>query len=183
MPQIIVVCGNMFAGKTTYLIKAARQKQSDGLKVLVIKHAWDTRYNNSAVTINSHDGDSFPAHACNTLFSLDSRFVSQHKVIIIDEGQFFSDLLEFVEQYRRTGHQIIIGGLDYTYKKEPFGQMGELCNQADEVIHLFAKCACGQRAQWTKRVEKNIPKNLKGETIIVGGAELYQPSCDDCFNL
>ena len=42
--RLVVICGCMFAGKTTRLIELLRTAAAAGRRVLAVKHADDTRY-------------------------------------------------------------------------------------------------------------------------------------------
>ena len=52
--KIEVICGPMFAGKTSELIRRLKQADDSQQKVLAIKHAFDVK--RSGAVIKSHDG-------------------------------------------------------------------------------------------------------------------------------
>jgi len=71
-PSIHVVCGPMFAGKTTELLRRIEEYESWGRRVAVLKSAKDNRYNGT-VEVVSHDGLRRPCHAVTTLLSPNTR--------------------------------------------------------------------------------------------------------------
>ena len=61
-------------------------------------------------------------------------------VIGVDEGQFYPDLVDKVEEFVRKDKLIIISALDGTFERKPFGQIPQLIPLADDVIKLRAIC-------------------------------------------
>jgi thymidine kinase len=107
-------------------------------------------------------------------FVNDSDFMGS-KIILIDEAQFFPDLLEFVllavETFKK---EVILFGLDGDADRKPFGQLLECIPLADEVIKLkaFCKlCGDGTEALFT------FCQKEKTTQICVGGPETYMPLC------
>jgi thymidine kinase len=175
----------MFAGKTAKLISLAKTFLSKGKDFVVIKHAIDDRYESSTTvernrSIISHDGQSYPALTCSALSKLDPQVYENAEYILVDEGQFFSDLLTWVETMKKDAPEknLIIAGLNLTYQKKPFGQMVDLINIADVKIPLTAQCdLCYGPAHFTHR---KVPAG--DQVIVVGGADKYQPLCETCFD-
>jgi thymidine kinase len=56
-----VICGPMFAGKTTELMRRIAAARDAGQRVLVVKPAHDTRYAQAAIV--THTGERVPAKA------------------------------------------------------------------------------------------------------------------------
>jgi len=178
MKTITVVYGCMFSGKTSWIIDKARSLNSDEL--VVIKHSIDTRY--SECCIVSHNGDKYPAIPANKLLDIDCKVFLGKKYIIIDEGQFFDDIMDFVKITENM--DIMIAGLDLTSSKEPFGHMPNLINIANNVIHRTANCAdCGKPALYTHRKKENLKESERKSTILIGGSQIYQPMCADCYEI
>ncbi len=74
-------------------------------------------------------------------------------MIGIDEGQFYPDLVEKVEEYARKDKIIIISALDGTFERKPFGQIPYLIPLSDDVIKLRAICmSCGEEAPFSHRL-------------------------------
>lgn len=195
--ELNLILGPMFAGKSSFLINKANDLLNSGVnisEILLINHSSDARYDTD--TICSHNGNKISALSLDNLHNLVSNILNNNssvtqehtiqyknikykeiKYIFIDEGQFFNDLYESVKALLRTKNnnlQIFICGLDSDYKQEPFtnSRILELIPYATNITKLQANCSyCGNTALFTKRITKS------SETILVGGADDYQPSC------
>lgn len=168
----------MFAGKTTELLRRARELSQAGRAVMLVKSAKDTRYNSSAVT--SHDGDSMSCVAIGRLSELKdavgSAEYARTDVVAIDEAQFFEDLLAFALVAEADGKHLVVAGLDGDFKRQRFGQVLDLLPLADSVTKLAGTCQfCGTaRAEpsvFTLRVSADERQEL------VGGSDSYVPVC------
>lgn len=172
--QLDVIAGCMFAGKTRELIARVRAFKKEGRKVHVLKPEIDVRYSQSEIV--SHDGARLEA----TTVALDgSPWPENADVIALDEAQFLTlDVMPRVRDSVRRGAYVLMAGLDLTSRGEPFGPMPALLALADHVTKLRAKCAvCGKEgASRSFRVVED------GRTVLVGGAEAYEPRCLSCFH-
>lgn len=56
--------------------------------------------------------------------------VEQYDVIGIDEGQFYPDLVEMVEQWVEAGKVVLVAALDGDFRRKPFGRVLELVPNA-----------------------------------------------------
>jgi thymidine kinase len=174
MGHLSLLIGCMFAQKTTELLRRVRRYQSIGYKVLVINYIGDTRYGKECIA--SHDKEVEKAICVSTLAEVDSMARSQaFQVIVIDEGQFFPDLLQYVTMWADTlPVHIVVAGLDGTSERKPFGDMVNLIPHAEEVERLTAFCSvCGDGtianySQYKGSVTKEI---------VIGGTEIYRPVC------
>lgn len=73
-------------------------------------------------------------------------------MIGIDEGQFFSDCVEFAEQWANRGKIIVISALDATFERKAFGNILALVPLAEQVIKLNAVCmSCHKEGSFSKR--------------------------------
>jgi thymidine kinase len=193
-PYVTVIRGPMFAGKSTKLIKRAIVAHDDGGDLLVIKFSGDTRYENSENLKNgisliiSHDNLEFPAHSVDKLSDISDNMIGEATHIFVDEGQFFSDLLDFIIRVRtlvgvRPVETLDIAGLDLNHRRENFGQMQEAADEADLVISLMATCSDCEgkygRAIYTRMDVAD--ESLRDADIVVGGAETYTPVCAHCY--
>ena len=170
-----IVMGPMFAGKTTYIIRTAREYIEQGLQVLIVKPSIDTR---SGVVdlITTHDGDSFPCYTTNTLNGLTSEFLAPYNVVILEEAQFFKGLVPFAEYAVDTLHKIVyFVGLAGDSDRRPFGEFLNAIPMADTVTQLTARCLCGETAFFTRRLFSGFPQ------VAIGGSELYTPQCRYCY--
>ena len=175
--SINLITGCMFSGKTSSLIKIAKNCKKDNLKVIIINYIGDTRYSNSD-KITTHDGISMDCKTCgkDLIDILIDGSVMTSDVICINEGQFFDNLVEFCNIYASLGKEINVCGLDGDYLKRPFGEILNLIPHCDTVIRLSAECSCGKSANFTKKI-KNTP-----DLIHIGSHEMYSPVCRKCYD-
>lgn len=139
--QIQLVCGPMFSGKTSELIRRVRRLEHAGLRCLVIKYKNDTRYHED--NVSTHDRHMLPAVACTTLSEAEEQLAGCD-VVGVDEGQFFPDLVAFTERAANAGKVVIVAALDGTYQRQPFGAVCDLMARCEHVVKLTAVCTtCG----------------------------------------
>ena len=175
MGHLSLLCGCMFAQKTTELLRRVRRYKSIGYKVLLVNYIADTRYGNNCIA--SHDKDIEKAVCVSELKEVADMVLSgEYQVVAIDEGQFFSDLFEQVSVWAdMLPIHIVVAGLDGTSDRKPFGDMLRLIPHAEEVERLSAFCAVcrdGTVANYSKYLGV---KDASG--IMIGGAEVYKPVC------
>jgi thymidine kinase len=176
-----LIIGPMFSGKSSELIRKIRLAKIINKKILVIKPLIDNRYDNQKIV--SH---SFESENCITVATLEevNDKINNNDLIIIDEGQFFPDLklhvLRWVEEYNKN---VIVGGLDGDYKRNPIGEILSLIPFADKchkINSLCKECNDGTPALFTHR---KLNPNMSLEQIQVGGSETYEPLCRNHFIL
>jgi thymidine kinase len=172
--QLEVIVGPMFSGKTSALIQRAWNLENFfKWKVAVFKPVTDTRHNVSKIV--SHDGVAIDAKWMNRDAS---ELPHNVDLIAIDEVQFFSlDAVPRILEAVHAGVRVVVAGLDLTCWGEPFGPVPALMSYADSVTKLASRCAkCHQPATRTQRLSSS------NDTILVGGAESYEPRCLTCFD-
>ncbi len=176
--SIECIVGPMFCGKTTELLRRARLSNIAKLNVRVYKPSIDTRYSlESAVT---HDNVQMKSQMVVNAEDLRKRIEGewgQVHVVAIDEIQFIpGKIVEVCAQLRDRGIRVIVAGLDMDFRREPFGEIGDLLAIADEVVKLKAVCRdCGENALFTKRL-------TDGQDVVqVGGAQDYTAVCEHCY--
>jgi thymidine kinase len=161
---IKIYMGCMFSGKTTQLIREYKKWKSIGKKILVLNHIWDNRYTNENYLCN-HDKEKIECVLVDKLGDVDND-IKKYDIILINEGQFFSDLKEYCLKWCEQDHKNVnIYGLDGDHKREKFGQILDLIPYADEYIKLSAmchKCKDGTIANFTYRINKNAEQVLIG---------------------
>jgi thymidine kinase len=176
--QLTVVCGPMFAGKSTTLLQHTAQAQARGLRVRLLKPGFDTRRGASRVT--THDGRSLPATPMAALPLLGSAEIPQGtELVVLDEVQFMEaprfggDVIEGVQALLLAGVAVVAAGLDMDWQGHPFRITGLLCAMATQVTKLQARCAvCGAPASMTQKTGGDA-----GRAVELGGADLYQARC------
>lgn len=177
--KLTVICGPMFAGKSSELLRRIRRAQHARRPVLLFKPEVDVR----APGIRSHDGLLMEAVlVCSSLDVQALAGRAPNTFVAVDEGQFFDDrIVGAVMELVHRGHEVAVAGLDLDYRGEPFGSMPEMLALADEVVKLSAICVqCGASATRTQRLVNGMPAG-PGEQVLIGGAESYEPRCLQCW--
>ena len=170
-----LILGPMFAGKTSALQSIIRRHEALGINCAVYKPVSDTRYGGDFY-IYSHDQTKVAAMPVKYLTQQQLyEPYTESKLIIVEEGQFFEDLYEFVvKAVERDGKHVVVGGLDGDCFRKPFGQILQLIPLADRVTKLNSLCkvcADGTVGLFTFR------KTKSKEIVEVGGPEAYMPLC------
>jgi len=173
MATITVYLGCMYSGKTSELIRECRRCLTINKNILAINYAADNRYFTDNY-IASHNLEKISCIKVNKLSEVDKNKINNSDYIFIDEGQFFTDLKEYVlkwcEEYKKN---IIVIGLSGDFMRKPFGQILDLVPVADKVIKLNALCNfCndGTEAIFTHRLSG-------GNEQVVIGTTNYVPVC------
>jgi len=184
-----LIIGPMFAGKSSALQSIVRRRMAIGWDVLVIKHSIDKRYlpdeENNNMVVN-HDQQKCPAKSCGLLVdSLSWNEYVSAKLIVIEEGQFFTDLVKFVLQaVEKDGKHVVVVGLDGDAHRKPFGQILDLIPLADEVQRIYALCKlCGDGtpARFTSAISPAVSEATCDGKPNVGASESYRPLCRKHF--
>jgi thymidine kinase len=185
-----LIIGPMFAGKSSALQSIVRRRKAIGWNVLVVKHTVDVRYLEPSSTENNlvinHDNVACPAIARDSLMPLiDLDVFIDARLIIVEEGQFFADIVPFVLAAVEThGKDVVVVGLDGDAHRKPFGKILELIPLADTVQRLFALCKlCGDgtAARFTCAVDSKTAAATLGGKPNVGGEDSYMPLCRKHF--
>lgn len=172
--RLEVICGPMFAGKTTELLRRLGEAERAGVSVRAIKPARDTRYR--VAEIATHTGQARAAEAVADAAGVLG--ASEGAAVVgIDEAHFFgSDLMPVVVTLIGRGVRVIAAGVERDHRGLPFEPFPALLCEADEVVKLSGTCAvCGQPSVHSQRmIDSDAP-------IVVGGAGMYQARCRRCF--
>jgi thymidine kinase len=176
-----IIIGPMFAGKSSALLSRIRRSKAIGKNVMVITSSLDKRYSVEPALI-SHDKESIAAFATSKLMlclqedDLQRSKVLDADLIVIEEAQFFPDLLQFVEVSLALDKHLVVCGLDGDTDAKPFGQILDCISLADSVVKMTALCErCGDGTPAIFTALRDI--NAKTEQIQVGAAETYIPLC------
>lgn len=173
-----IVLGGMFAGKTSRLVALARRHEAQGTRVLTVSHRIDTRYGVTDGQIRTHDGEEVDCVKVDRLMHLRDMVAAQRPaVVLLDEAQFFPDLLIFVRWLLSLRKEVHVFGLDGDFRRQKMGQVLDLVPWCDRVVKLTSRCgACGAEGKgiFTKRITPSV------EQVVVGGAETYVPMCRAC---
>lgn len=170
--KLELIIGPMFSGKSTELIRKIRLAKIINKNVLVIKPLIDNRHENNKIVSHSLECEN-----CITVENLSELTcdINNYDLIVIDEGQFFPDLKSTVLQWLDVFHKdIIIGGLDSDYKRNPIGEILQLIPYADKckkISSLCKLCNNGTKAIFSHKLNNN------NKQIEIGGSESYVPLC------
>ncbi len=173
-----IIIGPMFSGKSTEIIRRIRLLQKIDKKILVVKPGIDNRYSTNKIT--SHNYESVECTVVNCLNEISSEKIKLHDTIIIDEGQFFTDLVETVDIWLKEFNiDIIVAGLDGDFQQKPIGnilQLIPLSNKCVKLNSLCNICKDGTEAPFSFRLVKSK------EAVLVGGSDKYMPLCRNHYN-
>ena len=188
-----LIIGPMWSGKTSKLLELYKQFTFCEINTLVINYANDTRY--SQTKLSTHDRREIPCtqvlHLCevanivpastsitpsNNVSTIQDTF-DACEVILINEGQFFKDIVPWVKCAVETHHKkVYVCGLDGDFRREAFGNWLDLIPFCDEVTKLRSYCGCCKKrpALFTHR------KTDAQEQELIGTDE-YLPVCRKCY--
>lgn len=171
--SLSVICGNMFSGKTSELIRRLKRQRAIGDNILVINSAKDTR--SCEQVLKTHDGVTFNCLKTWDLFDvLHMPDFDNADVVAIDEAQFFPRLRKFVECALYVNKRIIVAGLDADSSQRKFGEIVDCIPLACDVTKLSAlcsRCKNGTPGPFTKRI-------VEDKTVeLIGGADKYTAVC------
>lgn len=180
--SIRVCYGPMFAGKTTKLQEEI--KNCENSNKLILKPLIDVRYSQTGIV--THNGQSVDAKTVKDL-DVDTLLKNENGewipsgYIFIDEGHMFGEsLIRFAVIARTKGHHVYVAGVEKVFDGSDFYNMSYLISIADETIYIQGTCGkCNNKSVYSNL--KQIPEKLSRQ-IIVGGAELYEPLCEECFS-
>ncbi len=182
---IELVCGPMFAGKTTALLARIDAVRRGGRACFLVRPVRDTR---GPVLLRSHSGQAAaeedglgPLHGT-AVACLRGLVVPEGvRLVAVDEGQFFPDLAAGCEDLAARGYAVVVAALDGDFRRRPFPAVSRLVPLCDKLRKLRATCGCGRKAPFTARVAAVPGEAARGQQVLVGGRELYWPSCRACF--
>jgi thymidine kinase len=172
-----IIIGCMYAGKTSRLISIYKRNQICNIPTIVINHIEDNRYDN--VKMSTHDKIMIPCIQTAKLYDIlkDNEEILNNNVFIINEGQFFPDLFDFVNMLiSKHNKKVYIGGLDGDFKMNKFGQILDLIPLCNKIEKLNAICTiCKNEASFTKRLTKDTNQKIIG-------TDIYIPVCRSCHS-
>ena len=186
-----LIIGPMYSGKTSRLVEVYKQCKFCDIDVVVINHIIDNRYDDEL--LSTHDQVKIPCIKTDRLLSvitlidyglegqwptnMDCFRVLESDTILINEGQFFPDLYEFVQQMLSKGKKIYVSGLDGDFERKKFGQILDLvplCDKVTKLTSLCSLCRDGTRAIFSKRLTQETE-----QTVV--GSDNYIPVCRTCY--
>jgi thymidine kinase len=189
-----LIIGPMYSGKTSRLVEIYKQCKFCNISVAVINHSIDNRYDDEL--LSTHDQVKIPCIKTDKLLDIypndicidsdissiprinDKLKIATSSVILINEGQFFSDLEEFVKNLLSNNKKIYVCGLDGDFERKKFGQILDLiplCDKVTKLTSLCSICKNGTPGIFSKRIT-----NEKEQTVV--GSDNYIPVCRSCYD-
>lgn len=173
-----VCVGPMFSGKSSMLIRLVRKYRVLGKQLCIVKPAMDGRYASDHVV--SHDEDREPCISVQSLRNLRAPpytdALDRCDVLLIEEAQFFDDLLSGVQAFVNDMHKrVYVFGLSGDSSRMPFGQVLDLIPMADDIVHCKAfckRCGDGTEAPFSRRITSESTSQ-----VLVGGSEAFESVC------
>lgn len=188
--------GPMFAGKTTKLHTQMTEYKFNrtGYSVICINYSENIRYGtaNSITHKQQTTGEHLEIHNCLTthkLMDLLPKYLN-NDVFIIDEGQFYPDLIDFVNIILSYKKSIVIGGLDYDVERRRFGQILDLVDMVNsghyslnginaQVFLLnYQQCMVCDKEKATHTIRCDLSNKNQ---VVIGGANEYKSTCAKCW--
>jgi thymidine kinase len=177
MGSLHIYIGSMFAGKSTKLIQCFNDSIQNDEHVIVLTHSKEDRY--SKEELSTHNLEKIQCLKYNSI----ENFIKEQNIvlkscntILIDEAQFFTDLIKCVELVESFGKKVCIFGLDGDFQRQKFGNILDLIPFCDTVEKLHARCNdCNKKAIFSHRIIN------EKEQILIGSKDIYIPLCRNCY--
>lgn len=172
-----LIIGPMFSGKSTRLIQYIRRYKTLDKKMIIIKPNIDTRYTleDELCTHDNQKQKCVSLESNNLKIIFEDNNYSEAEIIIIEEGQFFTELYNIVKKMLDTDKKrVYIAALNGDYNRELFGDIHQLISQCDNIEFMQALCLdCkdGTPGCFTKRLSNN------NSQILVAGNTEYKAVC------
>lgn len=173
-----LIIGPMYSGKTSKLLETYKQCKLCDISVCVINHSLDNRYHDSM--LSTHDKIMIPCMNIDNLSELwfnNNEIIRNSDVILINEGQFFNNLYNIVNDMLKNKKVVYICGLDGDFERKKFGEILDLiplCDKVNKLTSLCSICKNGTPAIFSMRIT-----NEKEQTVI--GSDNYLPVCRVCY--
>jgi len=170
--------GPMFSGKTSWILEIHKRFAYCGVQVAVINYSEDKRYSENM--LSTHDKQMIPCIMLDEFRGTEFQEYPELQaspVVLINEGQFFKQLIPFVQKLLSFNKIIYVCGLDGDFRREKFGDLLDLIPMCDKVHKMRAICSIcknGTRAIFTHRISDNTEQKEVGN-------DNYIPVCRKCY--
>ncbi len=185
MSKLYYKYGTMNSGKTAHLLQAAHNYEENGMKIIILKPAIDTKGNNKIVTRIGLKRKSDHLVAKNEMITnyLDS-LPDDISCVFVDEAQFLNrDQVEELFIFTKVRNiPVICYGLKTDFRAVVFPGSLRLFELADEMQELYTICKCGRRAKFNARMV-NGKYTFEGNQIAIDGENevKYESLCGKCY--
>jgi thymidine kinase len=170
--------GPMYAGKTSKLMDVYEDCVDNEEKCIILTHSSETRY--STDKISTHDQKQLPCFKYNNINDFISNCkdsIDKCSTILVDESQFFNDLINILPLVNTLNKKVFVFGLDGDFKRNKFGQILDLIPHCDTIEKLTANCNnCQNSAIFSHRTMDS------SEQVLIGSNDAYQSLCRNCYN-
>ena len=189
-----IIKGPMFSGKTTRLLDIYKKYKFCDISTMVINYEKDNRYSDQL--LSSHDKVMIPCiktirlndivpltENCSQMndkyFEHSKKFMGSN-AILINEGQFFDDIVQWVtvavEKYHKN---VYVCGLNCDFMRNKFGNWLDLESISDNIVLLHSFCSnCKKRpAIFSHRLSN------QSDIEVIGGSDYYIPVCRKCYHI
>ena len=188
MADLILYTGPMFSSKTTKLLMQADKRFYQKQKVISFKSKMDDRYSQIGEIV-THNFNKIPAHLVTSGNEMLAKIGDQEVDCVIIDELFLIDggAAACLELYKK-GYYVVVASIDLSFTGEPFHEIKELMPYCTKIVKCKSVCSvCQKDARYTyKKISVKHVEPFKSdpsiEQIQVGGAELYEPRCQEHHN-
>jgi thymidine kinase len=175
-----LIIGPMFSGKTSLLMHLNKLFIHLKITPVIINHIFDNERSGKN-NIISHDNKQID---CITLESISNIYTNNNyinnRVVMINEAQFFPNLINDVQHMLNDGKIIYIFGLDGDYLQKPFINITGLIPLCDSVKKLKSICKLCDNGTKTPAIFSHRINTDNSETFLIGDSDYYIPICRKC---
>ena len=180
MAKMYFKYGTMNAAKSANLLMAKHNYEEQGMKVLLLKPAIDTR--DGCGKVKSRIGLSSECMMISGSYDIRKSGWEGYDVLIIDEAQFLTE--EQAEQAHAVSCSIpvLCYGLMTDYRQRLFPGSRRLVELAEKLERIKSVCSCGKAANYTVRIGQDGKlATEEAEQAVIGGNYMYRAVCKDCL--
>ena len=182
MSKLYFNYGAMNSGKSTALLQVAHNYEQQGMKVLIIKPAINTKAEDR---VSSRLGIE---RKVDILLTKSGRIVNEMKdvpnAILVDEAEFLTrkqvdELYAITKEYDVP---VLCYGLRTDFQSKGFEGATRLLELADDIKELKTICKCGSKATHNLRLVNNVP-TFVGKQVEIDNQETveYESVCGKCY--
>jgi len=184
MAELVLYTGPMFSSKTTKLLMQADKRFYQKQKVIAFKSKMDDRYSEVGEIV-THNFNKIPAHLVDTGAEIQHKIAQQEAdidCVLVDELFLIEGGAETCIELFKKGYDVIVSSIDISFTGDAFEEVKELMPFCTEIVKCKAVCTvCQKDARYTFKKQQRSLSNFHVQ-IQVGGAELYEPRCQEHHN-
>ncbi len=186
MAKLYFRYGAMNCGKTAGLLQVAHNYEEQGMKVVLVKPAIDTKGETKVVSrIGIGRNVDIVLGAEETL--LERMTPEKPDAIIVDEAQFLTpaqvdELYMITKMYEVP---VLCYGLRADFQMVGFPGATRLLEIADDIEEMKTICKCGSKATQNMRLINGVPTFTGAQVVIDDGKDnvSYEAVCGKCYIL